>query len=465
MTATAPCYCTAGTPWLTLLYTRMMVNRKCWEGVLSVAVLFALCSLVACSGRSTGSSSPTPPMNEGITVNGSTYSSLDTALAACPEAGNCTLQFSNGTWPTQFYSGNKCISRSDLTLHGAGLPQLDSLSAPSRLVGGTIIQPGLAFCGASNVEINDLGVDDGPAYFAATGIATNGIQFEGATGAHSDPLVTNIAVTHEIALGSSSNAQFHGNLFEHAKGVSLSDLTAVFNTHCNVIKSQDVVAKELRGIACSNDAGVLIKSDGYTAVSNVQVDDISASAITSGDVASAVIVDAMESNSVSKVTITHVRASGTQFGINFFSNSSLGQEGLKDISISDVNAVLSNSPQGRTPSCIVSQTNSADHQAKNIHIANYYCENDTPLAAAPIEIYNDWINSTIENWTSVNGGYCSTLGGTIDITGWADQGSGSTVPTFCTLDSSTLVNVTGYSSTRGNSPYGQIAPGSVLKIY
>ncbi|MGA8740970.1 MAG: hypothetical protein WB561_07265 [Terracidiphilus sp.] len=111
------------------------------------------------------------------------YSTFDAALAACPQTGTCTIQFPTGSWKSTLYAGNNCIARSDLTLTGAGIPHVDSDSAPTKLVGGTIIQPGLSFCGASNITISDMGFDDGPAYFSATGVATDGLSFEGATGA------------------------------------------------------------------------------------------------------------------------------------------------------------------------------------------------------------------------------------------------------------------------------------------
>lgn len=100
----------------------------------------------------------------------------------------------------------------------------------------------------------------------------------------------------------------------------------------------------------------------------------------------------------------------------------------------------------------------------NIAVSNFNCINSTTEAAAPVEIYNDWLQSTIQKWSSSNGGYCSTLGGTIDVTGWIDDGSTSSVPTFCTQDSTTVVHVTGYSSDRGNSPFGSMAPGSILTV-
>lgn len=396
-------------------------------------------------------------------INAGNFQTFDAALAACP-SGACTIQFPAGTLTTQLYSGKGCISRSNIALRGAATPQLDSAAVPTRLVGGTIIQPGLAFCGASNVAVFDIGFDDGPAYFAATGVATDGLIFEGATGAVGEPLVSGISVSREIALGSSSNAQVHANLIEHATNVTLTDLTAVMDTHCNVIKSQNVTATRLQGLGCSNDSGLIIKSDGYTAVNNVTVDQVSASAINPGDTYNALIIDAEGANAVSHVMVNNLKSTGVQFAMNLLNNTTLGENGLTDISITGVQAVLSNLPAGRTPSCILSQTNSGGHPATNVMVSKVTCDNETPMAAAPIEIYNDWTGSQIKNWSSLNGGYCSTLGGTINVTGWVDTGSASTVPTLCTADPSTVVVVTGYSSTRGNSPYGSLATGSQLTV-
>ncbi|MGA8740969.1 MAG: hypothetical protein WB561_07260 [Terracidiphilus sp.] len=277
-------------------------------------------------------------------------------------------------------------------------------------------------------------------------------------------MVTNVAVSNEIALGSGSNAQFHANLFEHIDGVTISNIVAALDTHCNVIKSQNVVAFGLTGAGCGNDAGLIIKGDGYTTVTNVSAQNISAKALTPGDSSSGVILDAEGSDAVSEITVSNVQTTGVQFAVNLLNNSGAGIGGLKNVSISDVNANLSDMPAGRIPSCLLSQTNSAGHAMVNIAVSNFNCINSTTEAAAPVEIYNDWLQSTIQKWSSSNGGYCSTLGGTIDVTGWIDDGSTSSVPTFCTQDSTTVVHVTGYSSDRGNSPFGSMAPGSILTV-
>jgi hypothetical protein len=422
----------------------------------------ATCLLLTGCGYG-GLSHSDPSISWAYVVLADSYATFDAALAACP-ATSCTIQFPAGSWTTIFYAGNQCISRSNLTLVGAGAPQMDSDSMPTKLEGGTIIEPGLSFCGASNIIISDMGFDDGPAYFSATGIATDGLIFQGATGAVGEPMVTNVAVSNEIALGSGSNAQFHANLFEHVDGVKINNIAAALDTHCNVIKSRDVIVVGLTGAGCGNDAGLIIKGDGYTTVTNVIARNISAKALTPGDSGSGVILDAEGVDAVSDIAVYDVQTTGVQFAVNLLNNSGAGVGGLMNVSIRNVSASLSDMPAGRIPSCLLSQTNSAGHAMENIEVSNFNCINITTEAAAPVEIYNDWLQSTIQNWSSSNGGYCSTLGGTIEVTGWIDDGAASSVPTFCTQDSTTVVHVTGYSSDRGNSPFGALAPGSVLTV-
>src|SRR5258708_37281939 len=132
--------------------------------------------------------------------------SFAAALAACPVT-KCNIIAPAGTFPTSH--GSECITQSNLTITGAGQPAYDTPEAPTKLVGGTIIQPGLAFCGASNVSVSDLGLDDGPAYVAAGGSVTDGLAFDGANHAPTDALWTNNTVERVTSLGSSNNAQTH----------------------------------------------------------------------------------------------------------------------------------------------------------------------------------------------------------------------------------------------------------------
>ena len=423
-------------------------------------------SLFACGGAHspTSAAPPADPPSSSSdlsTVNAGDYRTLDDALSACPANGPCTIKFPSGNWNTTYYASNRCISRSNLSLLGLTAPYLDSNTAPTRIVGGAVVQPGLAFCGASNITIQGIGFDDGPAYFAATGIATDGLQFTGKTGAPPDPLVTNIAVSHSIALGPASNAPLHGILFDHVNGVSTYDTTAVFFADCTVIRSENVEAWEVRGTGCANE-GVLIQSDGYTAVSNAFLNGGSVGALISGDTERGFVVDAEGPNGISKVTLQGLSSSGVRFGFKLLNNSVVAN-GLTGIGMNRDGAVLQNLSVGAVSACLLSQSSS--NQVAQVNVMSFTCTNNTGLPAVPLEIDNDWTGgSSISSWMALDGGNCSELGGFLSILGWSDLGTTSTVPTFCTHDASTSVTVSGYLSTRGNVPFADLYPGSVIQI-
>jgi hypothetical protein len=398
-------------------------------------------------------------------INAGAYTTIEGALAACPVSGACVIQFPTGSWTTSLYSYPSCISRSNLTLIGAGRPWFDSMTTPTQLVGGTIIKPGLLFCGASNVTVLNMGFDDGPAYFTLTGKSSGGLVFEGASGGSNpaDPLVTNIVVQNTTALGASPSAAQHAHLFEHINGANISNIASAYDTHCNVIKSQNVNANNLFGMGCGNDSGVLIKGDDYTAAGNINVNGVLANTVSHGDSANGVIVDAEASATpVSQVNISNVVTNGTTNVVNMFNNSGVGLGGLNTITINGVVGNLVNLLVNG--SCLSSQTSSGGHQNQGIQISNFLCVNSTAFAVAPVQIYNDWFSSQISNWTSVNAGYSSTLGGTIGINGWFDGGASSSVPTFITQDSTTVIDIGGYRTSRGNLPYTSLTAGSIINM-
>jgi hypothetical protein len=399
-------------------------------------------------------------------VNAGSYSSFDTALGACPQSGPCEIDFPAGSWTSTFYSSSNCVSRSNLSLVGAAVPSLDSRTAPTTLTGGSIIKPGLLFCGASNVSIRDIGFDDGPAYYAATGIAVNGLAFEGATGAIGEPLVSNILVDGEIALGPGNNVPVHANLFEHIDGANLRNITGALATHCNVIKSRNVNASGLSALGCFTDTGVIIKADAYTNTGSVNVTGVSGSSVNPGDSSAGIVIDAVGSGILSKISVNQVTMTGVRFPVYMQNDSTLADGGISDVTISNVSASLNNIPGGANPSCIVSISSvSGSNSIENVAVSGFTCNNETTMAVAPLEIYSDWRNSSIDAWQSTNGSWFSTLGGSITIDGWLDGGTLTSTPTFCTQDATTVVNVYGYSTVRNNLPYSYLTPGSVINIY
>jgi hypothetical protein len=387
--------------------------------------------------------------------------SLDAALAACP-ATQCNITIPAGTFPTSHYD-SACITRSDLTITGAGQPVYDNPNAPTKLVGGTIIQPGLAFCGASNVSVSDLGLDDGPAYVAAGGPVTDGLAFDGANNpAPTDAFWTNNAVERVTSLGSSNNAQTHAFRFEHGDGVYFDKLSATYDTHCLAVKSQHVTGGSIATQACLSD-GVVIKSDSYSAVSSVDIAQITVRSLVPNDSNNGLVLDSETggTNTTSLVRIRSIQTTGAYSGVLFLNNGNGGGVDGIQIDSLDVSATYI----GPIPACL-SSASSTGRSFLDVTISNINCANNTGKGGFTATKLYSPLNGTINNWTTtgeINPGYFS---GNIQISGWNNMGPGSAVPVFYLVGGkTTTLQLTGYTNNVPGAPlYDTDGNGETLEV-
>lgn len=427
--------------------------------------LISIFALAACSVAALGQTPQYLPKTGGAmtgplvapaingAINAGSYATFDLALAACPGSGQCVIAFPAGTWASSL----SCISRSNLALIGSGVPNFDSYSAPTKLVGGTIIQPGLSFCGASNVTVMNMGFDDGPAYVGSGGTATNGLIFEGATGSNpADPTVQNINVMNVVNLGSSATAAFHGVIVEHANSVFLSNVDSVFDTHCYAIKSSNVIALGVVGRGCFSNV-FIVKTDAYTPnQSNITIAGLQGSSVAAGDTTNGVNIDA-EAGTISNVIISNVTMNGVRDPV--FMNNLVANGAITGVKISNAIFNISNLASG-SAACVTS-TGGGGSNAQ-IGLVGFDCINSTGLAVAPLQVFAGWTNSSITDWKSVNAGFSSTLVGTFNIDNWADLGtSAPSMPTFTATTGGTVIGVSNWTSTRGNAE-SSVSGGAVI---
>lgn len=421
----------------------MIVTLVSMKTVLLVVTLSAVVVLTGCGG----SNVPVVDNTAGKTIV-VVGQSFDAALASCPDT-QCNLKVPAGTFSTSHY-GSECITQSKLTITGAGQPVYDNPDAPTKLVGGTIIQPGLAFCGASNVSVSDLGLDDGPAFVAAGGPVTDGLAFDGANNpVPTDPLWTNNSVERVTSLGSSNNAQVHALRFEHGDGVYLDKLSATYDTHCVAVKAQHVTGGSIATQACLSD-GVIIKSDDYSAVSNVDIAQITTRSLVPNDSNNGVVFDSETggTNTTSLVRIRSLKTTGAYSGVLFTNNGNGG--GVDTIQIDSL--AVSATYIGPIPACL-SSASSTGKSFQDISISNTNCVNNTGKGGFTATKLYSPLNGTINNWTTtgeINPGYFS---GNIQINGWSNTGPGSPVTVFYLVGGkTTVISLAGYTNNVTGAP-------------
>lgn len=432
-----------------------------WKGIPTLGLVTYL-SLSGCGVNSNIAIEPPGSVN----IEVSKYASFDAALAACPHAGSCILSVPSGKFATSHY-GQNCISRSNTRIVGSGQPTYDNPNAPTRLVGGTVVQPGLEFCGASNVAVSDLGVDDGPAYVAGGGAIVDGFVYDGRNDPDpSDPLWTDNTAERITSLGSSMGAAVHAFRFEHGSGLSFDGLVATYDTHCVAIKADHVTGGSVTAQACSSDE-VIIKSDNYTAISDVNIASINARSLAVNDSQNGVVFDSEAttgSNRTSTVHIGNIQAAGIYSAVTFLANGAAGDGAVNNVTVDalTVDATFVGPP----PDCVQS-TAAAGQTFQFITISNVQCVNNTDSGGfTAMRLYSPVFNTQINNWTTLGQINPAYLNGGIKINGWYNGGTGAPAPVFYLIGgTSTNVNVAGYTNTVvGSSLYASDGAGETIEL-
>lgn len=397
---------------------------------------------VLLSGCAAVSHSPSFPDANPSIVDCSQGNTIRQCLATLPAAGG-TVKLAAAAYVP---GTSTCIPASNISLIGEHTPTFTP--DHTALTGGSIIHGAMRFCG-NGVTLRNLGIDVGPAWVAAGNEEDEGLDIDGPTGSPTDPVLHNIDVENLIVLESSPGAQVHGILIEHADQVTVRNIQTMFGVHGVALKSTNVLADGISSAGNTSDC-LAIKGDAYTSISNVPVSHLTCSASSPGDTGAAIAVESTGTTGrVAHVQLTDVSASGLYVGIMLSNTSLAGRGALSDVSIAGLTVTETNLP-ANTPTCLMT---GGTAEIEDVAVSDVDCENKSSQAAAPLSGYMSMVNSRITNWHSGNGGYASYLTGTLNINGWTDNGDPTQQPTFDIVGAGTTVNLSGYSSTRGNPAY------------
>jgi hypothetical protein len=372
---------------------------------------------------------------------------VEACIAGLPSSGG-VVDLQLGT----YQAGNfrSCVSTPNVTLAGAGMP--DFSTDYSHLVGGTVIQGTLSFC-ANNLTIRSLGVDVGSAWVAAGHAVSEGIMENGpnsATSSTTDPILRNVHIESVSVLESANDAPVHGLLIEHAINVAARDIHTVFGGHGFALKSSSALVDGLYASANAVDC-LVIKADAYTQiVENIQASNISCKSLHPGDTGAGVVVEATGmTGEVSRVQVSNLATTGAFVGAEVYNVSLVGAAALSGIEFSNVSVEETPLPRG-IPTCLMA---AGTAEIESVQISNVSCKNDSGEAAAPLELYVPLLNSKIVDWYSFDGGWASSIMGTLSISGWQDTGPATVQPTWNISGANTQVCIAGYESDRDNAEY------------
>lgn len=197
------------------------------------------------------------------------FLTITAALAAGVGVASLRIKIGMGT----FVSPASANLRGNLWLEGSGKPGYNNtntlttptaitITDPTALLGGTILQGQVFFQDDSNVHVTDLGVDCGSAYVTGGGTEGNQLIFLSATLVTPWLLMTNIVIKNVTTLGRTAASAFHAIQVENGFKPIIENCDTYFSTHGIVVKSFGGIINNVRCNFHTEDA-IIIKTDTY----------------------------------------------------------------------------------------------------------------------------------------------------------------------------------------------------------
>lgn len=202
------------------------------------------------------------------------FRSMDTALYRLKALGvGGAVRLGVG----QFNSPNDSAWSDNIMIIGAQRPSYDwviktgvggindsLVSAPTKLVGGSILHGQMHIVLHNGIRFYNLGVDNGSAWVTGGGIEGDCLSIGVFDNSATVPfnLPTGIEVRNCSFLGRTANSAFHCLLLQRASGAVVDNCTMVFGTHGFVMKTKDSYATNILTYMNATD-GIILKSDTY----------------------------------------------------------------------------------------------------------------------------------------------------------------------------------------------------------
>jgi hypothetical protein len=336
-------------------------------------------------------------------VHPSPGTSVAAAVEQLPATGGA-IYLATGTYTSGFDTG-AVLTKPNVKIYCAGMPTLNDPTAPTALVGGTIIQGEFDVAGystngsANGFEMHNCGIDVGASVVNSLygGNAHNGLAMTNVGQVAGVAPTTGVVVENVIALGYQNGSPVHALLFENLTGAYFSHLYSYLNGIGQVFKVTNSTILDIHcnghGIACA-----YLKGDIYAANSNNTLDGFYASDLAAPGDTAGLNIDA-GSASVDTEQVTNLSFKGTTSGVSLLMDAANGLY-VTNVNISnfkmDDGDIASSS---RAAPCFFFYSTGTS-TAKGVKISNVVCDN---VAQAVWTTSNDlWENISFSNFSGEN---------------------------------------------------------------
>lgn len=307
-------------------------------------------------------------INNGLPVRpewwGAATGNIMLAVNALPSTGG-VVKLENKTYPPSYntftaakftagtnVAGVDYLAKSNVRIVGSKLPTFKA--SLTGLENGTIIE-GPFYAHADGFSIDPVGVDSGSDVCAAryAGVAQDALVI-GQVSLPAPTYFSGVSIGRVRGICKSPASLVHACLFEAIDGGTVEYAEGAYAFHGVVIKSQNIKATYLGGFETGAES-VILKSDSYAPMTNVQVAEVDARSTTGGvDPGFGLLIDAV-SAAGSGVQVGTVIVYGKANGVCVRSNGAI----MSDVSIGSV----------KTDQCAIGVLYSGDIRRVNIQSA------------------------------------------------------------------------------------------------
>lgn len=381
------------------------------EQLCAIACVAVLGAITGCSGGGVGSTKESAPAVTTMHLQPGT--SIKDAVDALPSTGG-VIMLAQGTYTSGYDSvSGAVLTKQNVKIYGVGMPSLNSQTAPTALTGGTIIQGEFGVAGyspngsANGFEMHNLGIDVGQDVVNSlyAGVAHNGLAIANMGQAVGVPQTAGVVVENVIVLGHQNESPVHALLFENLTGAYFANLYSYLNGIGQVFK---VTNSRIDNIHCSGESKcVYIKSDTYAPASNVTLNGLTASYLTTPGDTGGLNINAGSAN-VDGVQLSNLNFIDTTVGVSSLTDGANGLY-VNNVNIEGFRMDDADYAASKAPCFFFYSTGSST--ANTWKINNAVCNN---VAYAVWMTSNDrWQNIAFTNFsgTNFNSGYGMILSG------------------------------------------------------
>ena len=269
------------------------------------------------------------------------FLTIDAALDALPSTGG-VVKIGIGS----FNSPTSAKIKSNVAFVGSKEPKTDAvitittpnsrplITAPTKLIDGTIFTGMFSILNNSNVRLENLGVDVGKSWVDTfnAGVPVGALVIASTVTTLPSK---NITVNNVTAIGYSADTVDHCMLFENITDSCFSNLTTYYNVHGVVIKGLNVTLDGVNAHSHGRDA-IIIKSDTYAPCRDIAMSNVNISSLNGYEGAGIILEEGVNGSSLlERVSLSNVNIKYTSFGIknvNYISSINLSNINMYDIS-------------------------------------------------------------------------------------------------------------------------------------